>query len=52
MSARASEQSAMTTVPPANATALPDVAQERAIDSFTSTPSSSRRRYRVMMKSE
>ncbi len=38
MPATTSEQSAITTVTPANSTAPPDVAVARAIDSFISMP--------------
>ena len=48
----ASAESAMTTVRPANTTALPLVPVARAIDSPTGTPSSSCRRCRCTMNSE
>ncbi len=51
MFASASEQSAITTVPPANATALPEVAQDLATASSVGSPSASRDLYRVTMKS-
>ena len=51
MSATASETSAMVTVPPAKMTAPPEVATARAIDSCTSNPSRSPRRWRVTMNS-
>ncbi len=44
MSASTSERSAMTTVPPANTTALPALPVARAIASSTGTPSRSRSR--------
>ena len=41
MPAKKSEQSAITTVPPANATALPELAVDRATASGGSTPAAS-----------
>ena len=52
MPAIASEQSASTTVLPANRTAAPEVATERAIDSRISMPCPSCSRWRERMKSE
>ena len=51
MPAKASEQSAMTTVKPAKTTAPPAVAVARAIDSRSSIPSPSWSLWRVTMKS-
>jgi hypothetical protein len=51
MPAKASEQSAITTVKPAKTTAPPAVAVARAIDSRTSIPSPSCSLWRVTMKS-
>ena len=48
--ATASETSAITTVPPANTIALPDVASARAIDSRISSPSASWARWRLTRK--
>ena len=49
--AKASEQSAITTVKPAKTTAPPAVAVARAIDSCSSIPSASCSLWRVTMKS-
>ena len=51
MPAKASEQSAITTVKPAKTTAPPAVAVARAIDSRSSIPSPSWSLWRVTMKS-
>ncbi len=45
------DRSAITTVPPANSTALPEVATARATDSWTSTPFCSSCLWRVTMNS-
>ena len=49
--ATASDTSAIVTVPPANATAPPEVAAARAIDSCSSRPSFMPRKCRVTMNS-
>ena len=51
MPATASETSAIVTVPPAKNTAPPEVAAARAIDSSSSSPSCSPRKWRVTMNS-
>lgn len=51
MPTTASDRSATITVVPANTTAPPDVATERAIDSFVSIPARRCSWWRVMMNS-